>query len=519
MLRGASHPRVEVRPPGVADDFGAEAADLMARAGKPLYEWQRDSVQLLLSIRDDGRWACVEYAEIVARQNGKGGVLEARVLAGFLLLGERLIMWSAHEVKTASEAFIRIKELLQALDPRPDEEKAADPNFILVDGDVPVKISEANGQEGFKRLDTGQRIRFIARSKGSGRGFSGDLNIIDETFAYTGAQHAALFPTMLARPNPQIIYTSTPPLSPDSGEVMHTLRARAKAVLEALAALGNHGGDDRFGFRDWGLEGDLDNLDQVDLDDPRLWARVNPSLGHSWMTLEILAIARRTLPLLEFAREVLCIWPRAQDNAGAIDANRWAALRDPESRRVGEIALGVDISPDREWAVIAFYGVRADGVGHLQLLDYRPGTDWVIERLALLRQVLRPIGIGMGKGTYASLENALRDNGFTVPEDPDKPRRGQVLVLDYLDMSAGCSQMLDAVKHSRLRHVGDDPLDKAVAAAKVRQTTDSVVWARKQDKAKNDIGPLVAGTEAKYVHETWLGIVVDDDYDPLDSIA
>jgi phage terminase large subunit-like protein len=154
---------------------------------------------------------CFEYCELVARQNGKGAILEARALAGFLLLGEALIMWSAHEYKTAMESFRRMRSLLRRLGTPISDTLILLPADLL-GHDVYVKVSNTNGDEGFERLDNEQRIKFVARSKGSGRGFTGDCVIIDEAFAYTQEQHEALAPTMSAMPNPQIIYTSSPPL-------------------------------------------------------------------------------------------------------------------------------------------------------------------------------------------------------------------------------------------------------------------------------------------------------------------
>ena len=58
--------------------------------------------------RADGKWAAFETALIVPRQNGKGSILEARELAGLFLFGEQLILHSAHEFKTAQEAFRRV---------------------------------------------------------------------------------------------------------------------------------------------------------------------------------------------------------------------------------------------------------------------------------------------------------------------------------------------------------------------------------------------------------------------------
>ena len=41
------------------------------------------------------------------------------------------------------------------------------------------RVSRSHGEEGIE-LTTGQRIRFRTRTKGGGRGFSGDCLILDE---------------------------------------------------------------------------------------------------------------------------------------------------------------------------------------------------------------------------------------------------------------------------------------------------------------------------------------------------
>jgi hypothetical protein len=87
-LQGAAKPRVECVPPS-AYSLGDEAVELARRAGLVLDPWQADSIRLMLSVREDGKWACFEYGEIVARQNGKGAILECRALAGLFLLDER----------------------------------------------------------------------------------------------------------------------------------------------------------------------------------------------------------------------------------------------------------------------------------------------------------------------------------------------------------------------------------------------------------------------------------------------
>lgn len=495
-LRGASRPRVDLAPP-YAYTLGPEARELAGRGGLTLDPWQADALDLLLACRADGKWACFEYCEFVARQNGKGSLLEARVLAGFLLLDEQLIMWSAHEYKTSMEAFRRFKTLLKRLGTPVSE------NLITVGG-VLVKVVNTNGEEGFERLDTGARVKFIARSKGSGRGFSGDLNVIDEAFAYTLLQQDALMPTMSARPNPQIIYTSSPPLDGGSGEVMFALRERAEA-----------GGDDSLGYRDWGVEGDLDHLDKLDLDDRALWASSNPALGIR-LTIETILRERRSMGDAGFARERLCVWPRKSQGNVVIDAGVWARLADGESRRTGGVALGVDLSPLRDYAAICVYGVREDGLGHVQLADYRPGSKWLIPRLAELRDALGPVAVAMGRGTYAFLETDLDKAGFAKPEDPEQPEPGALAVTGAVDMAAAAGQLLEAIREESFRYVPSRQLDVAVAGAKTRQTSDTIAWTAKG--AETDISPLVAMTLARWSYVTRSHLLAGSAYNVLDSV-
>jgi len=483
---GRLKPRVEVHPPYVRS-YGAEAVDLGRLGGQESDPWQADALELILAVRPDGKWACFEYAEIVARQNGKGAILEVRVLAGFFLLDEKLIMWSAHEYKTAMEAFRRVGWLIKSMG------KPVGLNLIDVSG-ILIKVNNTNGEESFERLDTGQRIKFIARSKGSGRGFSGDLNIIDEAFAYTPQQQAALMPTMSARPNPQIIYTSSPPLDGESGEVLFNLRERAE-----------RGGDDSLGWRDWGAAGDLSHLGDVDLDDKTLWVATNPAHDVR-ITTETIARERRSMSAADFARERLGVWPmRASSAGGVIDIAQWARLADASSKRDGGISIGVDISTMRDWAAITVYGSRADGKGHAQLVDYRTGTNWLVPKLAELKTALDPVAIGMGRGTYESLKEALTAAGMVIPDDLDFPKRGDLAVTNASTMSAACAQIIDAIRQESLRIVPATQLDEAVAGAKARATGETIAWARKDSAA--DISPLGALTVARWAHLSRIDLI------------
>lgn len=505
-LLGARKPRVELYPPHERT-YGPAAVDLTRRAGQDLDGWQSDSLDLMLGLRHDDLWACPEYAEWVSRQNGKGGIGEARVLAGMFVIREKLMLWSAHEYKTAMEAFRRVDDLLRALG------RSAGKNLIIVEnmplwiraddgtermeiGEVTVKVNNTNGEESFERLDTRQRLKFIARSKGSGRGFSGDLNIVDESFAYTLAQQAALMPTLSARKNPQIVYLSSPPLDGETGDVMFNLRERAEA-----------GGDDQLGYRDWGLAGDLSNLRVIDLGDRSTWAAANPAFGIR-ISEESVAREFRSMSAEDFARERLGIWPKRIGGAGGvIDTQLWAQMIDPESRRDGDVALAVDVTPLRTHASISMYGVRADGLGHVQVVTYGEGVDWVVAKLGALIEALNPVAVALDpKGGAGALlgeltaDPALGGLGLREPQDPEHPERGDLALATAAEVAQATGQMIDACRQRKLRHTGQVELTSAVSNAKTRPLADAVAWGRKQSDV--DISPLVSVTLARWAYVT-----------------
>lgn len=512
-LLGASRPRIEGEPtdrdgnPIIVGTRGELAIELMRRAGMVLEEWQQDSLRLMMSVRADGNWACRHYCEWCPRQNGKGALIEARALAGFLLLGEKEIVWSAHEFQTANKEFTRLWALFCKLgtEVRPGDPRLLD--IAIRPGEsIRVKVSSSNANKGFKRLDTNATIEFIARSKGGGRGFSGDLIVLDEAFALTVEHQDALQPTMRARPKAQVVYMSTPPLDGDSGEIMFGMRSRAED--EDFV---------RLGYRDWGIDGDLDHLEEIDLDDRTLWAASNPALGGPRMTEETVEDDRRTMRSRGgrgFAKECLGVWPLPRSVAGgSISVKDWEKVLDGESVRdkAAGCALGVHLSVERDYAAIFLYGLREDRAGHGQMVDYRAGTEWVAARLKLLKELLDPVGIGMLKAVYTYLKDDLDAEGLRPPEDATKPERGDILVMSAGDSAAACGKLLVSTRQHTIHVKPDsDPeraeiLNDAVKGAKTRRMGDTVAWSFKDED--DEPSPVQAMTNAKFTYGRRINVV------------
>lgn len=210
---GTQVPRLCLLPPAAVTSAGTECIELAALAGLHLDPWQQFVLHGALGQRADGKWAALEVGLMVSRQNGKGGIIEARELGGLYLFGEQLITHSAHEFKTSQEAFRRVLALIEDT---PDLDRRV------------ARVRTSHGEEGIE-LKTRQRLRFLARSRGSGRGFTGDCTILDEAMILRDAAVAALFPTMSARPNPQVWYLGS--AGDEGSEVLGRVRSRALAEL------------------------------------------------------------------------------------------------------------------------------------------------------------------------------------------------------------------------------------------------------------------------------------------------
>jgi hypothetical protein len=67
------------------------------------------------------------------------------------------------------------------------------------------------------------------------------------------------------------------------------------------------------------------------------------------------------------------------------------------------------------------------------------------------------------------------------------------------DAAAACGQFFDACQQGRLAHLGQEPLNDALAGANTRPLADAWAWDRKSDGS--DISPLVACTLALWGHQ------------------
>lgn len=458
-------------PPSVGSK-AAEAIQVAESCGLVLDEFQRIALDGACGVREDGKWSAFEVGVDVARQNGKGGIIEARELGGIFAWGERLILHSAHEFQTATEAMLRMEDLLLGDASMAQHVKS---------------VSRSHGSEGFI-FKSGQRLRYRTRTKGGGRGFTAeDTLILDEAMVLAEAFIGALLPTLSARSvhgNPQVWYLGSPVdlTVHDNGVVFARLRER-----------GVRGGDPSLAWFEWSgfppADGDGNPvtpgmLSREDLADREAWARANPGLGIR-ISEEHIEKELRSMDPRTFAVERLGVgdWPATDQDASVIDVVEWEDLVDHDSVIDGPVCFAVDMAPDRSFASIVAAGRRSDRRFHVEVVEHRRGTRWVAPRLVDLLERHENRGVVFDSASpAASLVHELEESGIEATS------------VTAREHSQACGQLLDLIERAELRHLGQPELASAIRGAAQRPLGDAWAWSRKTSSV--DISPLVGVTLA-----------------------
>ncbi|MFF8034913.1 terminase [Streptomyces sp. NPDC016626] len=468
---------------------GQECIELAEDSHLILDPWQQLALHHSLAEDDDGRWASLDVVLNVARQNGKGGFLEARQLGGVILFGDKLIIHTAHQFNTAQESFLRLDQIIEG-------------SYAL--SRRVKRVRRSHGEEGFEFFN-GARIRFLARGGDSGRGFSGDLVILDEAMKLRAAPIGALMPVLSARHNPQLVFTGSAGLG-DESEQLALLRARAMAEGELDPSLTylEYSIDHHVKECPVDLEGRVVCDQHDDRDAERSWARANPALGIRIRPAYVLREMRSMRPDL-FDRERLGVgdYPEVTDETWqVIRKEAWEALEVPESRPSDPVAFSIETTPERTWTAISVAGASEDGV-HVEVVAHRPGTDWVVDWAVERDKRWRPCAWVIDEGGPAgSLVPTLR-KALTYEDDPDEPEPRDELVISpkVRQLTQACGQFYDWVIEGRLRHMGQAPMAAALAGAKKREVGDAWLWARRSDGV--DVSPLVSATYAAWGWEIY----------------
>jgi hypothetical protein len=185
-------------------------------------------------------------------------------------------------------------------------------------------------------------------------------------------------------------------------------------------------------------------------------------------------------------------WPATDAEAGSvIKLADWNELEDPASEIHAPICLAWDVSPDRRCSIGAG-GKNADDRFHVEIVEARQGTAWLVDRLVSLVDKHGPEVVawdsrGPGASLTAEVLEALAEIGYTE-------ENGYVRLVTAAENAQACGLLVDAVDEKTLRHLGDARLENALRGAATRPLQDSFSWARRSSGV--DISPLFAVTLA-----------------------
>lgn len=396
--------------------------------GLTLDGWQAHVIGGLFDVDSVGAWAATEFGLLVSRQNGKGEVLVAYDLAHLFLFPRidnrrKTILHTAHEVKTAIDGFQRLAGVIESV---PQLMRRVE------------NIYTANGQEGIvlkKRPGQlqGDRIRFIARTKKSGRGFTADVVVYDEAQELSLQALNALTYTQSQIDNPQGLFTGTVPEDGMSdAEVWENLRDR-----------GRSGSGSRTGWMEWSPEGseDPDAAEAIDIGDHAAWIDSNPSMGIRMPVASVQDQFERALTTDPegFKRERLSIWPSRRPMQAVklsdIDLEQWSRHADPTAAVAGEGAvISLALGRGGSFATIG-KAVRIDS-DHIAVEHHRTDrqTRWVAEELGALKAALGNALIVVDPKNAAPVLASLDQAGIKyLPMNLDEIAAAHSLFIEYVN--------------------------------------------------------------------------------------
>lgn len=452
--------------------FGPEVAEVATMAGLAPYPEQSLLLDAIFALdpADPNKSAAFEAGVICTRQQLKTGLLKQVALGWLFVTPQPLVIWSAHEFGTAQEAFRDMQGLIAS---SPDLDRRV------------AKIRTAAGSESIEMKD-GSRLRFKARTSGGGRGLTGSKIILDEAFALEPAMTGALLPTLIAVPDPQVIYASSAGMAKSA--ILRGVRDRGRASAERMV------------YAEWlsdkrpcdsptcqhapGTEG-------CALDDKSLWrqacivtARKDP------VKMQAIANLRQAMPPEEFMRECLGWWDEPLGDA-PIPESLWLDLTRPMSTIVSEPMFALDVSPERDWACIVAAGLNDEGQMHVEITgnhtlhewDHRQGVAWLTERLPRL---LNGAAIYIAAGSASeSLVPDFEAAGIAVER------------ITTRDLVAACGRFYDLAMSEQLVHTEQTDLAASVTMSRRRWLGErAFTWSRPE--GRGDLTPMYAATIATW---------------------
>jgi hypothetical protein len=152
--------------------------------------------------------------------------------------------------------------------------------------------------------------------------------------------------------------------------------------------------------------------------------------------------------------------------------------------RVDSVSFGLAVASDATWSSVGSAGRLPSGDLYFDSAKFEKGTAWVLEYLVDELYPKRKLPIRIDPADSAgSFIRPLREAGVEVIE------------VGGREYQQACGEVLAAVEGKRIRHIDQEALNKAAAAAGKREVGKEGGWVWVRPGAI-DISPLKAATLA-----------------------
>lgn len=327
-----------------------EAVRFYERTDLKCYEWQKNLLQPIMAVGDDGLWVHQKIGYAIPRRNGKTEIIYIKEI--WALENGLNVLHTAHRISTSHASFEKVKRYLE----KSGYIEGTDFNSI-----------KAKGQERIELYRSGGVIQFRTRTSSGGLGEGFDLLVIDEAQEYTIEQESALKYTVSDAKNPQTIMCGTPPTPVSSGTVFTAFRTSVMA-----------GETKYFGWAEWSVN-DIKDIRDIDS-----WYETNPSLGYHLTERKIEAELGEDE--LDHNIQRLGYWVRYNQKS-AISKGEWETLKIEQIPMFkGPLFVGIKYGIDNINVAMSVAVRTSDGRIFTEVIDcqqIRNGNEWII---AFLRQ-------------------------------------------------------------------------------------------------------------------------------------
>jgi hypothetical protein len=314
----------------------------------------------------------------------------------------------------------------------------------------------------------GDRVRFVARSRKSGRGFGAADIVYDEAQELSTQARSALTYTQSTIPNRQEIFAGTVPSEEDDSEVWEGVRDRGRSG-RAL----------RTTWQEWSPDGaeDPDLAPKIDVEDAKVWQQGIPALG-LWIHPQTVAEqVERATDRDELLRERFSVWPsRRPEEAlklSELDIETWKRHARADAAVSGDgVVIALALGRGGGFGTIGL-AVRADSES-IAVEHHKTdrGTRWIADELKSLKAAHGNATVVLDPKNAASVLSSLDQAGV------------KYLAMNLDEIAAAHTLFIEHVNAGLVPHRPQDEVTKSLELATTRNIGRAGVTWEQSDPTK-----------------------------------